>query len=170
MNQDMLCAEKGKSMMSWLDDIEVELSETRPINILYIRQMLSSDDYALGYEKYFSRLYERIAVDKLTLLGTPIYHSPEYNPAGNDTEFAIPIEETVRGTRDLRAGLCAKSVLKGPYAKLTSVYAKLREWVEDEDYELAQSPYEVYITDHQQAGDPEDIVTEVYFPIKKKER
>lgn len=157
-------------MMSWLDDIEVELSETRPINILYIRQMLSSDDYALGYEKYFSRLYERIAVDKLTLLGTPIYHSPEYNPAGNDTEFAIPIEETVRGTRDLRAGLCAKSVLKGPYAKLTSVYAKLREWVEDEDYELAQSPYEVYITDHQQAGVPEDIVTEVYFPIKKKER
>lgn len=101
MNQDMLCAEKGKSMMSWLDDIEVELSETRPINILYIRQMLSSDDYALGYEKYFSRLYERIAVDKLTLLGTPIYHSPEYNPAGNDTEFAIPIEETVRGTREL---------------------------------------------------------------------
>ncbi|MGM0951034.1 MAG: MerR family transcriptional regulator [Bacillota bacterium] len=172
MNQDMLRAEKGKSMMSWLDDIEVELSETQPINILYIRQTLSSDDYALGYEKHFSRLYDRIAVDKLTLLGTPmtIYHSPEYNPAGNDTEFAIPIEETVRGTRVLRAGLCAKSVLNGPYAELTSVYAKLREWVEDEDYELAQSPYEVYVTDHQQAGVPENIVTEVYFPIKKKER
>ncbi|MEI1419918.1 MerR family transcriptional regulator [Bacillus cabrialesii] len=172
MNQDMQRAEKGKSMMSWFDDIEVMLAETQPMNILYIRQMLSSDDYALGYEKYFSRLYERIAVDKLTLLGTPmtIYHSPEYNPAGNDTEFAIPIEETVTGTRDLRAGLCAKSVLKGPYAELTAVYAKLREWVEDKGYELAQSPYEVYVTDHQQADVPENIVTEVYFPIKKKER
>nr|WGD64984.1 hypothetical protein P5652_21595 [Bacillus subtilis] len=76
--------------------------------------MLSSDDYALGYEKYFSRLYERIAVDKLTLLGTPIYHSPEYNPAGNDTEFAIPIEETVRGTRDLRAVPLRKVCIKVP--------------------------------------------------------
>ncbi len=172
MNQDILRAEKGKPMMSWFDDIEVMLAETQPMNILYIRQMLSSDDYALGYEKYFSRLYERIAVDKLTLLGTPmtIYHSPEYNPAGNDTEFAIPIEETVRETRDLRGGLCAKSVWKGPYAELTTVYAKLREWVEGEGYDLAQSPYEVYATDHHQAGVPEDIVTEVYFPIKKKER
>lgn len=172
LNHDILRAEKGKPMMSWLDDIEVELSETQPINILYIRQMMSSDDYTLGYEKYFSRLYERIAVDKLTLLGTPmtIYHSPEYNPAGNDTEFAIPIEETVKGTRDLPGGLCAKSVLKGPYAELTSVYAKLREWVEDEGYELAKSPYEVYVTDHLHAAVSEDIVTEVYFPIKKKER
>ncbi len=172
LNQDILRADMGKSMMSWLDDIEVELSETQPMNILYIRQMMSSDDYALGYEKYFSWLYERIAVNKLTLLGTPmtIYHSPEYNPAGNDTEFAIPIEETVRETRYLHGSLCAKSVLKGPYAELTSVYAKLREWVDDEGYDLAQSPYEVYVTDHQQAGVPEDIVTEVYFPIKKKER
>lgn len=71
-------------MMSWFDDIEVMLAETQPMNILYLRKMMSSNDYALGYEKYFSRLYERIAVDKLTLLGTPmtIYHSPEYNPAG----------------------------------------------------------------------------------------
>ncbi|MCO4852166.1 MerR family transcriptional regulator [Bacillus vallismortis] len=172
MNQDILRAETGKPMMSWFDDIEVELYETKPMNILYTRQMLNSEDYALGYEKYFSRLYERIAVEKLTLLGTPltIYHSPEYNPAGNDTEFAIPIEETAKGTRDLPGGLCAKSVLKGPYEELTSIYAKLREWIEDEGYELVQSPYEVYVTDHQQAGVPENIVTEVYFPIKKKER
>lgn len=172
LNHDILRAEKGKPMMSWLDDIEVVLAETQPMNILYIRKMMSSNDYALGYEKYFSRLYERIAVDKLTLLGTPmtIYHSSEYNPAGNDTEFAIPIKETVKGTRDLPGGLCAKSVLKGPYAELTSVYAKLREWVENERYELAQSPYEVYVTDHLHAAVPEDIVTEVYVPIKKKER
>ncbi|MEC1614146.1 MerR family transcriptional regulator [Bacillus mojavensis] len=172
LNLDILRAEKGKPMMSWLDDIEVVLAEAQPITILYVRKMMSSHDYALGYEKYFSRLYEKIAVDKLTLLGTPmtIYHSPEYNPAGNDTEFAIPIEESVKGTRNLPGGLCAKSVLKGPYAELTSVYAKLREWVEDEGYELTQSPYEVYVTDHLHAAIPVDIVTEVYFPIKKKER
>ncbi|OPA73624.1 MerR family transcriptional regulator [Paenibacillus selenitireducens] len=170
MSKDILNLEKGISVMSYLDNIEVQLVETQPMNILYMRQMMRSDDYAAGYGKYFGRLYEKIATEKLTLLGTPmtIYHSPEYNPAGNDTEFAIWVEETVKGTRDLPGGLCAKSVVKGSYSELTSVYAKLREWVEHEGYELVKSPYEVYVTDPNQATVPEDMVTEVYFPVKKK--
>jgi DNA-binding transcriptional MerR regulator/effector-binding domain-containing protein len=170
MSNDILNLDKGIPIMSYLDNIEVQLVETQPMNLLYMRQMMSSDDYVAGYGKYFSRLYEKIATEKLTLLGTPmtIYHSPEYNPAGIDTEFAIPIEETVKGTRDFPGDLCAKSVLKGSYPELTSVYAKLREWVENEGYELVKSPYEIYVTDPNQATFPEDIVTDVYFPIKKK--
>ncbi|MBK3497086.1 MerR family transcriptional regulator [Viridibacillus sp. YIM B01967] len=170
MSSDILNLEKGIPIMSCLDNIEVQLVETETMNILYMRQMISSDDYVVGYGKYFSRLFEKIATEKLTFLGTPmtIYHSPEYNPAGNDTEFAIPIEETVKGTRDLHGGLCAKSVLKGSYSELPAVYAKLMEWVENEGYELVKSPYEVYVTDPNQATEPKDIVTEVYFPVKKK--
>ncbi len=157
-------------MMSYLNKIEVQLVDTKPMNILFTRQMLSSDDYELGYGMYFSKLYEKIASEKLTLLGTPItiYHSHEYNPAGNDTEFALPIEEIVKGTREIPVGLCAKSVYKGPYSELTSVYAKLREWIENEGYELVKSPYEIYLTDPTQATVPEDLVTEVYFPVKKR--
>lgn len=170
MSNDILNLEKGIPIMSYLNNIEVQLVETQPMNILSIRRMMSSDDYAAGYGKYFSRLYEKIAAEKLTLLGTPmtIYHSPEYDPAGNDTEFAIPIEESVKGTRNLPGGLCAKSVLKGSYSELTSVFAKLREWVENGGYELVKSPYEVYVIDPNQATVPEDLITEVYFPVKKK--
>lgn len=170
MNHDISSLEEGVSIMSYLDHIEVQLIETQPMNILYMRRMMSSDDYAAGYGKYFGVLYEKIAADHLTMTGTPmtIYHSPEYNPAGNDTEFAIPIREAVKGTRDLPEGLCAKSVVRGPYAELTSVYAKLREWVEKEGYALVNSPYEVYVTDPNQAAEPEAMVTEVYFPVKKR--
>ncbi|MGV2687299.1 MerR family transcriptional regulator, partial [Clostridium perfringens] len=114
--------------------------------------------------------YEKIARENLTLVGTPmtIYHSPEFNPAGNDTEFALPIKEAVKGTRDLCGGLCARSVLKGAYSNLTSVYATLREWVENEGYALTQSPYEVYVTEPYQALTAEEMVTEVYFPVAKK--
>lgn len=170
MSNDILNLENGIPIMSYLDNIEVQLVETKPMNILSMRQMMSSDDYAAGYGKYFSRLYEKIATEKLTLLGMPmtIYYNSEYNPAGNDTEFAVPIEEAVKGTRDLPGGLCAKSVLKGAYPELTSVYANLMEWIEKEGYELIHPPYEVYVTDPNQAAVPEDIVTEVYFPVKKK--
>lgn len=170
MSTDILNLEKGIPIMSYLNRIDVQLVETKPMNILFMRQMMSSDDYASGYGAYFSRLYEKIASDKLTLLGTPmtIYHSPEYNPAGNDTEFAIPIEETIKGTRALSEGLCARSVMQGSYSELTSVFVKLREWVEKEGYEMVNSPYEIYITDPDQANMDTDMITEVYFPVKKK--
>ncbi|MEJ9218516.1 MerR family transcriptional regulator [Paenibacillus glucanolyticus] len=170
MSLDISNLEKGVPLMSYLDSIEVELVETPSIRILSMRQMIRGDDYALGYGTYFGSLYEQIATEKLTLLGTPmtIYHSSEYKPDGNDTEFAIPIEETVEGTRDLFGGLCAKSVLKGSYSELTSVYAALMEWVEREGYELENSPYEVYITDPKRATGSEDFVTEVYFPVKRR--
>ncbi|MCZ8519707.1 MULTISPECIES: MerR family transcriptional regulator [Paenibacillus] len=170
MSDDILNLEKGLAMMSYLDHIEVQLVETRPMNILSMRQMMSRDDYMSGYGPYFSRLYTKIAGEKLTLLGTPmtIYHSPEYDPAGNDTEFAIPVEEVVKGTRELPGGLCAKSVLKGAYPELASVYAKLREWADKEGYEWMQSPYEVYVTGPHQTAAPEESVTEVYFPVMKK--
>jgi DNA-binding transcriptional MerR regulator/effector-binding domain-containing protein len=168
LSDDISNLEKGIPIMSYLDDIEVQLVETQPMNILCMRRMLSADDYATGYGKYFGALYGKIATERLTALGTPmtIYYSPEYDPAGNDTEFAIPIAETVKGTRDFPGGLCAKSVLKGPYPELTSVYARLREWVETEGYELMKPPYEVYVTAPDQAALPEDIVTEVYFPVR----
>ncbi|MGE7914579.1 MerR family transcriptional regulator [Lysinibacillus xylanilyticus] len=170
MSEDILCLENGTSIMSYLENIQVQLVETKPMNILYKRQMMSSDDYASGYGNYFSELYEKIATEKLTLLGQPmtIYYSQEYNPVGNDTEFAIPIKEAVKGTRDLPGGLCAKSMLKGAYPELSSVYANLIEWTEKEGYELILPPYEIYITDPNQANVPENYVTEVYFPVKKK--
>ncbi|MEN2768895.1 MerR family transcriptional regulator [Ornithinibacillus xuwenensis] len=169
LRSDMVNLQQSKSMLTFFDEIDVQLVETESITILYQRQLLNSDDYAAGYEKYFSSLYEQIATNKLTLSGTPItiYHSPEFNPSGNDTEFAIPVGEPVQGTRELTGELCAKSTLKGSYSMLTAVYAKLREWVEKEGYELMNSPYEVYRTDPTHAHSPEDLVTEVYFPIQK---
>ncbi|MGE8037298.1 MerR family transcriptional regulator [Lysinibacillus sp. NPDC093692] len=170
LSQDISNLEKGVPIMSYLDDFEVQLVETKPMNILYKRLILSSDDYASGYGRYFSELYERIAKEKLTLLSQAmtIYHSPEFNPAGNDTEFAVSIAESVKGTRNLPGSLCAKSVLKGAYPELTSVYANLMKWIENEGYELLLPPYEIYVTDPNQAIAPEEYVTEVYFPVKKK--
>lgn len=169
LSQDMSNLKKGIPVMSYLDEIEVQLVETKPVNILALRLMLSREDYKMGYGKYFSRLYETIAIDQLSITGTPmtIYHSPEYDPAGNDTEFAIPIKEAVKGTRDLPGGRCAKAVCNGPYSQLTSIYARLREWIGNERYEITAAPYEIYVTAPDSLADEDQLVTEVYFPIKK---
>lgn len=170
MNRDIANLEQGISVMAYLDEIEVQLVEIDSMNILYQRQLMSRDEYTEGYGRFYSKLYEQIARDSLTLAGTPmtIYHSVEFNPTGNDTEFALPVKEAVKGTRELCGGLCAKSVLKGSYLNLTSLYAKLREWIEQEGYVLTQSPYEVYVTDPYQTSAVDELITEVYFPVAKK--
>lgn len=114
-------------------------------------------------------LYKRIAADKLTMAGSPmvLFHSAEYAPSGLDTEFAVPVQEYATGTKDFCPGLCLKTVLRGAYAQLSSVYAKQREWAEREGYQNTNALFEVYLTDPSQVADVNDNVTEIYYPVKK---
>ena len=96
-----------------------------------------------------------------------LFHSAEYTPAGWDTEFAIPIKEYVTGTRDFCPGLCLKTVVRGAYTELSSVYAKQCEWVEKEGYQCTDALFEAYVTDPSQVADEKDNITEVYYPVKK---
>ncbi len=165
LQKDIINLERGINIMSYLDNIEVKLMETAPKNILSIREKMSINDYS----KYLGMLFEKIAREKLSMSGDPmfIYHDKEFNPESNDTEIAIPIKETIKGTRELCGSLCVMGTLKGPYSELPSIYAKIEEWIHKEGYSIAAPPYEVYLTDPRTGISPEEYITEVYFPVKK---
>lgn len=164
LETDMKNMERGIDIMAYLDDIEVKLVEVEPKNILFVREVISVEDYG----KLLGRLFEKIGSEHLTPVGPPmtVYHNAEFNPASTLMEVAVPIKEVVNGTREFPGGLCAVSTLKGPYSGLTSVYAKLNEWTEVEGYTINGAPYEVYLT-NPGSVQPNDYVTEVYFPVKK---
>lgn len=164
LDKDISNLERGINIMSYLDNIQVKLVETQPKNILYIREKINIADFS----KYMGRLFQTVTKEKLTIAGAPmsIYHDEEFNPESYDTEIAIPVKEVVKGTRELPGCLCAMATLKGPYSELTSIYAKLKQWIEAEGYTITAAPYEVYLTDPGQTA-PEDYITEVYFPVKK---
>lgn len=166
LEKDILNLENGVDMMAYVDQIEVRLVETQPMNILFSRQKMSVDDFGL----YIGKVFEVIAKEKLTVLGAPmfIYHDIEFDPQANDTEIAVPVQEVVKGTRNFPGGLCAKSVHKGPYSELTSVYAKLEAWMEKEGYAMNGAPYEVYLNDPNTNIQPTELLTEVYCPVRKK--
>ncbi|GLC79955.1 MerR family transcriptional regulator [Lacrimispora brassicae] len=173
IHDDMSCLENGNSVMSYLDRIDVELVDVPAMNILYIRKVLSIEECSKGYVGFFSRLFEKIAVNNLTMTGMPMtmYHNPEFNPIRYDIEFAIPVKEFVTGTRDFKAGLCVKSVIKGGFSELTSVHAKQREWAESKGYDFIKPPFEIYRKspeNREERTSPEDSITEFYYPVKKK--
>jgi effector-binding domain-containing protein len=139
------------------------------MNLLYIRKMVQEHEFAEEYGKCFGELLRKIEEDKLTITNPPmaLFHSSEYSPFGLDTEFAIPIQECVKGTRDFNPGLCLKTVLKGGYSDLSSVYVKQIEYAEKEGYIGRDALFEMYVTDPTQVKSEDEIITEVYYPVKK---
>ncbi|WP_097015671.1 MerR family transcriptional regulator [Anaerocolumna aminovalerica] len=170
LNNDISNLRQGKSIMSYLESIDVQLAEVPKMYLLSIRKMVHEYEIAEEYSNCFSKLIKKIQEDKLTILAPPmvLFHSAEFSPFGLDTEFAIPVKEYVTGTRDFCPGLCLKTVLYGSYSELSSVYAKQREWAEKEGYECNNALYEVYVTDPSQVLKESELITEIYYPIKKK--
>ena len=170
LNSDIINLKEGRSIMSYLDSFDVQLVEVPMMYLLSIRKMVYEKDFAKEYGDCFSKLFRKIADDKLTMIAPPmvLFHSAEFSQFGLYTEFAIPIKEYVTGTRDFHPGLCLKTVLYGSYSNLSSVYTKQREWAEKEGYESNNALYEVYVTDPSQVTKESDLITEVYYPVKKK--
>lgn len=169
LEEDIASIEQGKSIMSYMDDIDIQLVDVPKMYLLSIRKMVQVEEFPAEYANCYGMLFKRIAVDKLTMTGAPmaLFHSAEYTPAGWDTEFAIPIKEYVTGTRDFCPGLCLKTVVRGAYTELSSVYAKQCEWAEKEGYQCTDALFEAYVTDPSQVADEKDNITEVYYPVKK---
>lgn len=169
LEDDISAIERGESIMSYLEDIDVQLVDVPKMYLLSIRKMVPAEEYPDEYIKCYEKLFKRIAVDQLTMSGQPmvLFHSAEYSPSGFDTEFAVPVQEYVKGTRDFCPGLCLKTVVQGTYSQLSSVYAKQIEWAEKEGYQCINALFEVYVTDPSQVENEQDNITEVYYPVKK---
>lgn len=170
LNQDLSHIKQGKKVMSYLDDIDVKLTEVSPMSILYMRKFVQQHEYPQEYEQCYGQLLKRIANENLTMMAPPmvLFHSNEFSPFGLDTEFAIAIKEKVTGSRQFNPGLCLKTTLRGSYSQLSSVYAKQREWTEKEGYVNSDAVFEVYITDPSEVSSEDDLITEIYYPVKKR--
>lgn len=170
LNDDITILKQGKSIMSYLENIEVQLVDVPKMYLLSIRKMLTQCEIPDEYGNCFNKIFRKIADDRLTVLAPPmvLFHSDDFRPFGLDIEFAVPVKEYVTGTRDFHPGLCLKTVVHGSYTGLSSVYTKQREWAEKEGYENNNALYEVYVTDPSQVADESGLITEVYYPVKKK--
>lgn len=170
LDNDISNLKQGKSIMAYLDHIDVQLVEVPMMYLLSVRKMVHENEFAQEYGYCFGKLFKKITEDNLTVSSPPmvLFHEDEFSAFGLDTEFAVPVKEYVTGTRDFKPGLCLKTIVKGAYSNLSSVYAKQIKWAEKEGYECTNALFEVYVTDPSQVTSENDLVTEIYYPVKKK--
>ena len=169
INNDISNLKQGKSIMSYMEDLDVKFVEVPNMNLIYIRKMVQEYEFAEEYKDCFGKIFNKIKDNKLTITAPPmvLFHSSEYSLFGLDTEFAVPVKEYVTGSRDFNPGLCLKTVVKGSYSDLSSVYARQLEYAEKEGYKGKDALFEVYVTDPRKVESESDLITEVYYPIKK---
>ena len=72
LHEDITTLQQGKSIMSYLDKIDVQLVEIPPMNLLNIRKMIQEDEFAEAYSNSFGQLFREIMTDKLTVTAPPM--------------------------------------------------------------------------------------------------
>lgn len=169
LSNDLSTLKQGYSIMSYLDEIDIQLVDVVKMNIVSIRKTLHKFELPEQYKQCFQQILKQINKEQLTIAAAPmvLFHDSEFSAEGMDIEFAIPVIECSRCTNEFHPGLCLKTTLYGSYQNLTSVYAKQREWVENEGYISSNAVYEVYINDPSQVSSEDELISEIYYPVKK---
>lgn len=102
-----------------------------------------------------------------------VYHDKEFK----ETDVDVEAQKTVKGQypdtehvvfRTLPPVTAACATCKGSYAQLNAVMAAVASWVCANGYELEGPAFNIYHVSPHETSDPDEFVTEVCYPVKKK--
>lgn len=102
-----------------------------------------------------------------------IYHDNEYREENIDIEVCEAVTEMKADVGDLKFKCFAEvpeavcTMHKGAYANIPKAYAAAIKFVEDNGYEMIDSPRESYIDGLWNKESEEDWLTEIQIPVKK---
>ncbi len=170
LNNDIAIIKDGKSIMSYLDNIEVQVVDVERMYLVSVRKHVPQHELPQEYSKCYAEILKIINQYKLTIVKQPmvLFHSAEFSSLGIDIEFAIPVKEASSNTREFNPGQCLKTILYGSYSNISSVYTKQREYAELNNFESSDAVYEIYVTDPSDTINESELVTEIYYPIRVK--
>ncbi|MEV0901728.1 MerR family transcriptional regulator [Actinoplanes sp. NPDC049802] len=146
--------------------------DTRAVAALRLHTSLTAigADMARG----FGTLVSAIGTAGASPTGAPfvIYHNVIDERIPGDIEICIPVPAGTRFPdgpvvfREVPGGPAATTVHRGPYQEISPAYHGVFAWIEDEGRKPSGPPCEVYLNDPQTVA-PEDLLTEVQFPIDR---
>lgn len=102
-----------------------------------------------------------------------MFHDEDYK----DSDVDIEIQMSVKGEYEDTGNVIfktvpeveiASAVYKGSYDQITTVNHAVANWVKDNGYEFAGAMFCIYHVSPAQTMNPDDLVTEVCYPIRKK--
>lgn len=102
-----------------------------------------------------------------------VFHDKEYKEHDVDVEA----QKTVKGRypdtehvrfRTLPEVTVASAVCKGSYSQMDDIMSAVAQWVLNNGYEFNGPAFNIYHVSPHETSDPNEFVTEVCYPVKKK--
>ncbi|MBU5438034.1 MerR family transcriptional regulator [Tissierella sp. MSJ-40] len=155
----------GKIMESY-KTLAVQLKDRAPMTIISqrtITDVQQIDDLICNLYKSIERMNLKPSGPVMS-----IYHDKEFDPESTDLEVCIPVNKNlaVKNSRELAGGLHACTTFIGPYSRFGEAYAKVIKWIQDNGYQIAGAPFDIYIVGPDSTDNSDEYVTEICFPVK----
>lgn len=102
-----------------------------------------------------------------------MFHDEDYKESDVDIEIQISVKGAYKNTehvvfKTVPEVEIASAIYKGSYGQITEVNHAVANWVRDNGYEFNGAMFCIYHVSPAQTQNPDDLVTEVCYPIRKK--
>lgn len=102
-----------------------------------------------------------------------VFHDEGFKDSDVDVEVQIDVNGVYNNTENVvfktvSEVQIASATYKGGYDKLYEVNKAVADWVRDNDYEFTCAAFSIYHVSPAQTQNPEEYVTEVCYPVRKK--
>ncbi len=155
---------------------KIKVKLIKPMNIAYIEHKGPYDQ--VPFEDYYAKLYAWVKEQKGLRPGfksLAIYpDDPKATPPEEiRTQVAVPIVGEAKGddevkVKELPEMECAIIMHKGSSKEYENTYKELMAWTEQNGYEWAGAPFEVYTKKPKVKNGETIIFSKVHAPVKKK--
>lgn len=105
--------------------------------------------------------------------GIAIFHDEGHKDHDPDVEIQVSVAGTYKDTEHVKFKtvppiLTASATYKGSYDQITRVNSAVADWIVENGYDFDGKSFCIYHVAPNQAESPDELVTEVCFPVKKK--
>lgn len=157
-----------------------ELSSNIAIKEIPSRKVISYRNKIQDYSQeglLWKQMYEEARLNNIRYDSpsyiVAIFHNQEYEDDGIDVEIQRTVKGKFKDTdyikfKSVDSILAATITVKGGYSQLFQVNQAIAKWINDNNYELNGSPFNIYHVSFETQSNIEELITEVCFPIKNK--
>ena len=131
------------------------------------------EDEGLAWQTLLTETEDQRLIPDNPCLCCALFLDGEYK----ETNMDVEVQKTVKGSytdteqvrfRTLPPVTVASCILRGGYDQLNDVYAAVTSWVNANGYEYTGPMFNIYHISPHETENPEEFVTEVCYPVKKK--
>lgn len=102
-----------------------------------------------------------------------VFYDEGYKDTDPDVEIQISVNGSYQNTENvvfktIPAIQIASATYQGSYEQVGDVYQAVANWVKDNHYDFDGPMFSIYHVSPAQTQNPDELVTEVCFPVKKK--